>query len=111
MTTFFTSYCKGASKDSKNLNIARHERKLQGYDDGRTPMQQSNFSDAVNQNDDGNELVVQKALTTGISLMSHCKRSNDNYIFDVTRSGLIARECGMTVSQPSQDTRTQQSNF
>jgi hypothetical protein len=64
-------------------------------------MQQSNFSDAVDQNDDGNELVAQVGTTMGISLMSYCNRSNDNYIFDVARSGHIARERATTVCQPS----------
>ncbi len=33
-----------------------------------------------------------EVMTTSIFLMSYCKRSNDNYILDVARSGCIARE-------------------
>jgi hypothetical protein len=61
------------AKTTKNSNITRCKRKLRGYDNGRSPTQQSIFSDAVDQNDDGNELVVQEVTTTGISLMSYCK--------------------------------------
>jgi hypothetical protein len=47
----------------------------------------------------------------GVSLMLYHKQSKGNYIFDVARSGRIARERATTVSQPLQDARTQQSIF
>jgi hypothetical protein len=51
-------------------------------------MQQSIFSDAVNQNDDGKELVAQEAATTSISLMPHRERSN-NIIFLMLREPVV----------------------
>jgi hypothetical protein len=49
-------------------------------------------------------------MTMGISLMSYSKRSNDNFIFDVARSGRIASVRATTIRQPSRDARTQESN-
>jgi hypothetical protein len=40
-----------------------------------------------------------------------CKRGDNTYIFDVARSSCNAREHATTISQPSQDARTQQPNF
>jgi hypothetical protein len=57
-----------------------------------------NFQMLLIKNDDSNELVAQEAKTTGISLMPYRKRSNNNYMFDVARSGWFASVCATTIS-------------
>jgi hypothetical protein len=55
-------YCKGASKDKQNSNITKHEQKLQGYDNERSPMQQSNLY----------MLLIAIMMATCVFFMSYC---------------------------------------
>ncbi len=74
MTTHIMSYCKGLNNDTKLQEARSFE--------GMITTQQSNTVCCW----------AQKASTISISLMWYCKRSKDNYIFDVARSCCIARE-------------------
>ncbi len=110
-TTFFTLHCKGVSKNNKNSNISRRKCKLQGYDDGRSPMQQLSFFRccrlkwwwqwACSTRGNNNKHILNVASQ---------EKWWDN-IFDVARSSRIARGHATKISQQLQDVRTQQSNF
>ncbi len=88
MTTIFESYCKGANNDII-FQTSQDARSCEG----KITTQQSNIMCCW----------AQEVMTTSINLMLYCKRSNDNYVFDVVHA--------MTISQSSWDARTQQSNI
>jgi hypothetical protein len=68
------------------------------------------FLYAVDCNDHGNELLIARSGDNEHIFRSYCEGSDDNDIFDVARSGCIASVRATTISQPSRDARTQQSN-
>ncbi len=124
-TTFFTSYCKGAS-DDRNLHTSwgsKHTSGRQKSTIARTwrtvarvwqwwpTTQQSNFPHAVNQNDDGKQARIARSDSNEHIFNVVLWEKQQQFYFCCCKRQSYCAELEMTISQPSWDVRTQQSNL